>query len=616
MILPDACISAIAPAARYGAPFPGIGAGERGRWHDLLEQVIGTLERLPAMTEEKFLLAGARLREISTGLKTITDNAAEAGRIMAGDEVRAVIGELETLFREMEEYFLDANRTAEQAGHSLGGILHELGQMHRLMVGFKDQVGNLRMLKMLTNIQSAALAGRNGGFSNVAADIGRLSQKVQSSSATILARIKRLHDDLERAVGMLSAFAGRQKHLGGMVVSAMRSDIAALAAMHANCSGGAGDVSRESAAIVREINNLVVSLQFQDITRQQMEHVRESLAGVRDRLNGPGPEANPGEVVTTCALQSAQLSYSAGELGTAVRGITGSLRSISGRAGAFAASIHGLFVLADEVGESSIGDMDQGLASIADSFGENLATNRNLTATMLSVTEAMSEITAFAEDIDYIGSEIRLIALNAIIKAVQAGRDGAAFSVIAETVKRQSVEVCAQAAAVVAIINVISRHIEALHLTIGGRGENEAAAVDGPCVHQERIAETFGTLKQFSEGVRLLLAQTDQASIAVMRCIDLTLAALDTREIGILLEQRVIAELDRLVHSMRIAYPAAGCDAAPVLLEVHADRYTMGSERRIHQQFAAVLSGRGQIDAGRENAPSGCGDFGENVELF
>jgi hypothetical protein len=581
--------------------------------------VIGTLERLPALTEEKFLLVGARLREISTGLKTIAEHAAEAGRIMSGEDVLTVIGELETLFAEMEDYFFAANLTAEQAGGALGDILQELNQMHRLMVGFKDQVSSLRMLKMLTNIQSASLAGR-GGFSNVATDIGNLSQNVQARSTAIIAKITGLRSDLTKAVGMVAAFAGRQQHLGKMVIASMRKDIATLAAMNTNCSGGTGDVSREAGAILHEVNNLVVSLQFQDITRQQMEHSRDALEVVRGQFHGDssGGGTDIGNAAGICALQSAQLTHSAAELQAAVRDIATSLRSIAVRAGASAASVHGLFVLADEVGQASIGDIERELASISDAFAENLVTNRNLTATMLSVTVAMEEITAFAEDINFMGTEIRLIALNAIIKAIQAGRDGVAFSVIAESVKRQSVELCTQAGAVVANIEAINRHIDALHLTLGDERAT-AGGGDAGAFHQERLAATFAMLKQFNGSVKQLLAQTDQASAALLQCIDRALISLDSREISAMLERGVIAELDQLLRAMGPVTLASEGSATVARLDSHAGRYTMGSERKVHQLFAATLAGRSLVEGAADQATpavSRGGMFGDNVEFF
>lgn len=607
MNLPDFTMTA---ADGQFAASPSPAATLHVRWLGLLDRCLADLKRLTSLNEERFLQVGTRLRDISAGLKTITDNAAEAGRIMTGDDAALVISELELLLREMEGYFLAANRTAEQAGRSLDGIIQELGQMHRLMIGFRDQVGNLRMLKMLTNIQSATLSGRGGGFSNVATDIGNLSHTVQNRSATIIAKIKALQGDLQRAVGMLTVVAERQKHLGGMVVSSMRKDIAALAAMHANCSGGAGNVAHESGDIFREVNNLVVSLQFQDITRQQIEHAREALSLVRRRLAAEGQDALTAEMVNSCALQAAQLTNSAKELTVAVENVTGSLRSIATRSGSFAASIHKLFLLADEVGASSIGDLEQGLTAIFAAVGENFDTNRKLNATMLTVTEAMAEITTFAADIDYIGSEIKLIALNAIIKAAQAGRDGAAFSVIAETVKSQSVEVCEQAAAVVAIIDAISEHVAALQLTIGEAGDVSGA--DG--LQQQRLAEKVTALKEFSGGVGLLLAQTDQASATLMICIERTLLSLENRDAGTILQREVVSELEGLVYSMRIVAP--GCDLSVSLadLDAHGSRYTMGSERQIHQQFADDLRNRG---AGIPAATAGVGvDFGDNVELF
>jgi methyl-accepting chemotaxis protein len=239
---------------------------------------------------------------------------------------------------------------------------------------------------------------------------------------------------------------------------------------------------------------------------------------------------------------------------------------------------------------------------------------------MTSVTAALAEISSFAKDIDYMGSEIKLIALNAIIKAAQAGRDGAAFSVIAESVKRQSVEVCDQAVAIVGSIGTITRHIDALHLHGKGSEVGLEASGEAGGLHQVRLVETISLLKEFTGSAHLLLEQTDQTAAAMISGIEAALSALDSRAICDSLEQNAIVELERLVLSLRSSMPrTAGVGSGT--LDTQAERYTMGSERKIHQLFASSLAARNSLDPAVNPAAvsafrSGDVDFGVNVELF
>ncbi|RII28334.1 MAG: hypothetical protein CXR31_00070 [Geobacter sp.] len=588
------------------------------QWHASLDRLIEELERLPALTESRFLKVGAKLQSLSACLREIEDNAATAGNIMSSEETRAAIRELEETASRLERFFLETDRTSARAFSSLGGILEEFGSILRLMENFKGHVSNLRMLKMLTNLESARHRGGGAGFRNVATDIGNLAQNVDGKSTAIISRIKCLRSEMTKAVAMVAGLDSSQKLLGHKVLGTIRQNIAVLAGMHENCAGTAHDISQRSAAIFRDVGNVVVSLQFQDITRQQMEHAREALVGVRTHLAN-GMENGPDEAITrkvekTCALQSAQLAHSADELLVAVTRIETSLHDISRQAASSAATVKGLFLQADEVGHASLDDIASRLASIMTAFEENVAITSKLAGVMLTVTDAMAEISAFAEDIDYLGSEIRLIALNAIIKAAQAGKNGSGFSVIAETVKRQSEEICGQTATITDTINTISQHVADMTAgTAGDTGKAEAAQCG------EHLTATITRLGEITDALTDLLARTDHAADSLTATIDEALAALDNRETMATLRREVISRLDRLALNERAERRSPISPGTASSLEDATRRYTMVSEREVHLSFEASLTGRRETEAMRGNGLTGratADHFENNVEFF
>jgi len=70
------------------------------------------------------------------------------------------------------------------------------------------------------------------------------------------------------------------------------------------------------------------------------------------------------------------------------------------------------------------------------------AANRELSAVMNSVGDTLQDMSAYSGDIEGIGAQIRLIALNAIVKASHMGLEGASLAVLAEAVHNLSVETC------------------------------------------------------------------------------------------------------------------------------------------------------------------------------
>src|SRR6185369_2288529 len=278
------------------------------QWRLSLDALIEELERLPSLTELRFLKVGTKLQEISVQLLTISEGADQAARTMSGEEALTVIRDMELLLDRLEADFAAADRTAVRVGTLLAGIFEELREMERLMESFKGHVGNLRMLKLLTNIQGASLAERGTGFRNVATDIGTLSQNINGKSIAILFRIKTLNVDLAKGRAMVADLGMTRQQLNRRMVDTVRTRIAIMVEMHGKCSVAARDISSRSGEISRDVGSIVVAMQFQDITRQQMEHAREALVGVRQRVaseSGSVAGIISDELAGICALQSA-----------------------------------------------------------------------------------------------------------------------------------------------------------------------------------------------------------------------------------------------------------------------------------------------------------------------
>ncbi|HIJ94804.1 MAG TPA: hypothetical protein HPP94_03490 [Desulfuromonadales bacterium] len=81
---------------------------------------------------------------------------------------------------------------------------------------------------------------------------------------------------------------------------------------------------------------------------------------------------------------------------------------------------------------------------------------------MKKVAQTICDIAIFVTDIETIGSEIDLIALNAQIMAAHTGSEGAALCVLAEAIKRLSDEAIHQTDSVASILKKIHSATELL----------------------------------------------------------------------------------------------------------------------------------------------------------
>ncbi len=602
------------------------------KWSDSLHRLIGELERLPSLTESKFLRVGAKLQDLSARLHEIGEKAASAAQTMSGEEVLSIIEGLRNTLDRMERHLIDANHKAVRAVACLGDVRHELAGIQRLMSGFKERVGTLRMLKTLTNVQCASVGNGANGFQQVAADIGKLSQNIQAKSTDIIQKTASLNSELDKALQMITGLEAKRKNLAQVVVTNIRHGIEALAGMHDNCSGAAFSISSRTGEISREISEVVVAMQFHDITCQQMQHARESLddlfASLRKECgkgtagidaDSAGRDAMAANVAAVCELQLAQLANTADELISAVNRITESLRDVSRKAAYASGSAHEMFGFAKKIGQSSISEIEQGLSSVLMAFSENMATNLELKRIIVSVTTAVGEISLFLEDIEYIGSEIKLIAFNAIVKAIQAGRDGAAMSVIAETVKGQSEDICFQAGVISRTILKITSHLDEILEEIGSGDTTVASEVELEAMRND-LEPCLHSLKGANETVMALLTGTDRAAGTLAADIEDAINGINVHETVSILKNEVIARLDALTLSVRTLKQSGADSGKREGLAAMERRYTMRSERNVHRTFLSLTGGLQSPPpaAGLIGLipPRGEDEFGDNVEFF
>ena len=97
----------------------------------------------------------------------------------------------------------------------------------------------------------------------------------------------------------------------------------------------------------------------------------------------------------------------------------------------------------DASGSSFVSSLERGFSLIAQSLGEYDRINDQLSETIDHAAHTIGAMSAFIDEIEKIGIEIRMIALNACIRAAHVGEHGAALGVLADTIHDLSAETTA-----------------------------------------------------------------------------------------------------------------------------------------------------------------------------
>ena len=572
-------------------------------WSTTLAQAAAELRAVAGSTEDEFLLIGGRLQEFYQRGSAISGLASEMVGEVAGEQVTRAMDGLGEMLDGMGHYVDRANNEIGSSAQTLREILELLEQVAGPLSGFKKVNKVLRMLGISTKIESARLGQSAAGFATLASDVGDLSVQVNDKAAIILRR----KDDLARTIehtliGVLDS--GTQQH--GQVMTSLertRASLEALTAINARCSSSVTGMSAVSEEVSRNIGDVVMSMQAHDIVRQQIEHVDQSLTELTQRLRSKVAGAD--EAACICELQIAQLRHAEEALDQAVQTIVQSLRDIARKQSTLSAQTSGMAGVADQAGGSFFAGMEKDVSVVSAALLESAQVNQGLCRAMATVAETVGEIAGFVGDIETIGEEIKLIALNAQIQSAYTGVDGASLGVLAEAIQRLSIDAIAHTGAVSdplqAIIAVTQRLNEGVSAETSGL-EAEVSAMVGT------LSGLLEGLRQVNESLRRSLARMDDEVTLLSTEIEQVTAGITVHRTVSRVLQGAIEVLAGIAGAARLLAPAS---AAGLNFDQLSSRYTMQSERKIHQALLTRSGGAAAAPAAASDDGLGC-----NVELF
>lgn len=576
-------------------------------WMHTLARMAEDLRRLSGSTEGEFLSIGARLHDFLVRAGAIDRLAGDVANQVGGEDILDATSRLLTLLDKMQEYLIDTEREAERDCESLRSVLHLLVQVIEPLNGFGKINKELRMLGISTKIESARLGNNAAGFDTLAADVANLSVQVLDKSHTILVQQSSLSELIRDTLKNVESIEAEQQLKVKGILEKTRSSIKRLEEINGNCSVVASVMAAASSEISGSMSEVVMSMQFHDIVRQQIEHVESSLDELHKGLSAVTVTGNELVIETSdiCELQAAQLRQAQNEICSAVQNIIDNLAAVAVKEVQVSHQARELAGVADQAGTSFFDDMGRDLKTVAATLVGSAKAGRSISEAMNRVAGTVGEIVTYVGDIEHIGEEIELIAMNAQIKAARTGADGAALGVLAEAIQRLSVEAQRQTGIVSATLLSVTETTERLFHVVGDEMESLESEV-GSIV--DELDAVLHTLSNLSETVIVRVRDLEREVIQLSGDIEATTSSITVHELMANGASDVASVLDAIVSEAAALVPVDLAKGKSERLKELAKRYTMHSERSVHARFA----GHG------DEAVSTGGAYGndDNIELF
>ena len=581
-------------------------------WGTAVEQVVQDLEHLNRCTERDFLAVGEKLMEFRSTARRIASEMADLNELISGEHGR----DASEVLAKVLQHSRKINARVEQSGQALGQVRDLSGRVRRAFDGLQARVSVFRVLCTLTRIETSRLGSTGADFGDLSAEVKPLSEIIQSSGEGLLEASSRLEQGVQSAIRSGSDLRVKQlKDLPALIAGVVNS-LKAFEERRTRAIESSADQALQFGAVRDAMDDLVRSIQFHDITRQQIEHVVQAVrqleseyASDRGHLNCLPP--------TGCALltlQSSQLSGAARAFDSSIKDIERDLESIAVRVRKMAETSRELMgISADDQGSFFL-EMEGHFTAILEMLSTSFTAQAGMESTAGRLEETIAEMARSIAEIRGVEIRIQRIATNATIQSAHIGAAGDALSVIAKVMHQLALDSNTNTEDVAGALEEMS---EATSRVSGGP-EHEASGVASDT--DAITGEMRSAVVELHSSSESALSRVNQlAALGAQLAGDIGAVRGDF-SVGVLFAQIVTRARDELerIGAQGAKESSEGADVAHAqLMASHAERYTMQTERDVHSSVvgAPAIEAAAPTDASVVIVVDDT-NLGDNVELF
>ncbi len=589
-------------------------SGDRSReLQELLEdlsRIKDDLGRLHSSSESGFLDVGRKLQEIYSSSTGMSDLASTVVQSMTGEEIKSSISGLSFILEELKGHIGTSESSFDRIAKGLTDYQNTLAKVTSYFEKFRMLVLNLDMLGFFTRVENAHIYSGGLGFTSLTNDVKTLSKRIFEKSAQIQVKAQALSKLILQALSEFSKFKDSHKTQTAIMLTRSVSNYDILIDRHHSATSSAQSIVTESQNIMDRIGGIVSNLQLHDITTQQIQHVIEVIDSLQENLSSSAfsREEKAGLMAEVCSLQGSQIQNTRNEVYSAVQVIIENMEEISRHIHELLDETRKVTWASDNEGMTFMEELDSGISTIITCLDENITEQTGLTKTMSSVNSMVSEMSVFVDEIENLGLNLQLIALNARIKAAHIGNEGAALDTISGSIyelsKNSRTDTNDLSGMLVNVVEIAKEFDTSLASVHSGQEKGVQELVTN-------LKTLLEALHDMNNSVFSTLGQMNTMGEGIMEDITRAVRGITIHEEMKEILSGIVERLETISRRSRQLYPQSDRDNSSSFMQELEKYYTMESEYKIHAEHYG--SGRETTSPDRQQQAS---EFGDNVELF
>ena len=585
--------------------------------------------------DPKFTQIGRELQSIHSEAAKLTEQTLKAARMIGSESGKGILADVESLAGESLAELQSCRGDVSNSMDRVNAVAGYLGDLYAKCSVIEKIAMFLKAIVLNIAIESTRSVESTDMFLDFVEDVKKLAEEISVIAKRIRDDCKRerknqilIHKEISVGLSQLSDFANDAEKAVQNAVSEiehlMDLSVKALEAISAHSKG-----------ISCEVEKIVVAIQFHDITRQQVEHVIESLRDVEKlcagETSGDKLKTDKNDALNRAhsilKLQALQLKGTTSEIDAAYQQIMSAFEVIGSEVGRLVAgaSDFGHNKEDGDTAKEPFAHLKSALLHLKPLLGQGHDLRNRMQDTAGQASETSSRLSQYVDQVSGINNELHMKALNAIVKTAHLNDKGRTLEVLAHEVNRlsdQSSEFMPNVLDILDRITTFARELAGGSSEVAGgaqvSGGKDKMSLDAGI---QNIARTYDLFRKDS-------AEAMKRSKAMKATI--SQARSDLHFLPELTD-RLTAHTNELNEMVQLLSPWVDLEkAADEEIDGLAQRYTMDSERAVHKQ---IMEETGELKAEEdsinsfelftetpvekdENEDKDEDDLGDNIELF
>ena len=409
------------------------GTCDSSDWKTEIARSIEMLDRIMQTSEEGFLSVGAQLRTIHLGAKNISEQLVGLLNDYSGerdtDSLAELYGTSERSVTQLSSFNEFSIKTVDQ----LQTFKSPLVSLPESLKKFDRLVSRLRIMGITARIESARVGEGGLGFVHLAEEVSGLGEQISVKAKEVHRYVNEVGGVIEINQSKLESLIHEHKVISERIKNDLELNLKILDEKREMSRQTTRGISSKSEDALRNVHTVVESVQYHDITRQQVDHVVEALRTI-------GEHDSELEVVPICQIQAAHLKRAGEEFDDAILSVVAALSELSNAVKTMLSESEQMSDFTENSGNTFFNYVERGLEVVSATLTEDQTAISGLAESLQDISENVCKMKSFMDQMAEVGSEIELLALNSRVRAAKTGTNRAALGVIAESIQRLSMD--------------------------------------------------------------------------------------------------------------------------------------------------------------------------------